>query len=240
MSMAKEQKKLAIFDIDGTIFRSSLVIELIKGLVKAGVFPKAALRETEEEYLAWVNRKGAYEAYINKVVKIYTKYIKGKEFSKVERVAKSVIACQKDRNYRFTGNLIKELKEKKYLLAAISGSPSYIVEEYAKKIGFDFFFGTQLEIKKGKFTGKILNLGSAFHKDVILNKILKNHPRINLKESIAVGDTEGDIQILSKVGRPIAFNPNLQLAKYAKKKNWEIVVERKDVLYKLGNFEFFT
>jgi phosphoserine phosphatase len=37
------------------------------------------------------------------------------------------------------------------------------------------------------------------------------------------------------VGKPIAFNPNLHLAKIAKKRNWSIVVERKDAIYKLNN-----
>jgi len=32
-------KKLAIFDIDGTIFRSSLTIELLESLIEEGVFP---------------------------------------------------------------------------------------------------------------------------------------------------------------------------------------------------------
>ena len=67
--------RLAIIDIDGTIFRSSLVIELCHGLVKAGVFPRASIKEIQKEYLAWLNRKGGYEAYINKVVKIYIKHI---------------------------------------------------------------------------------------------------------------------------------------------------------------------
>ena len=66
---------------------------------------------------------------------------------------------------------------------------------------------------------------------------MKKYPGADLKKSLAVGDTESDIEMLSAVGRPIAFNPNLQLAKYAQDQKWEIVVERKDVVYKLGDFE---
>jgi phosphoserine phosphatase len=39
--------------------------------------------------------------------------------------------------------------------------------------------------------------------------------------------------MLELVERPIAFNPNKKLCAHAKKKGWEIVVERKDVIYKL-------
>lgn len=234
-----KQTKLAVFDIDGTIFRSSLVIELSHALVDAKVFPSAARREIAKEYLAWLDRKGTYEAYIDKVVKIYVKYIKGLRFNRVKRVAEDVISYQRDRVYRFTRDLIKRLKKQDYLLVAISGSPSYIVERYAKTIGFNLFFGTELEIKDGKFTGKVTSLDSAFNKAKIVKSVASRH-RINLKQSIAVGDTEGDVPMLSVVGHPVAFNPNNNLAKIAKKKNWRIVAERKDVIYEINNFNFLN
>jgi len=229
--------KLAIFDIDGTIFRSSLVIELARALVRHKIFPKHAEREVQKEYLAWLDRKGSYADYINKVVKIYIKYIAGKSSRTVHAVARLVIKNQKNRVYRFTRDLIKRLKNQKYSLIAISGSPSYIVKEYAHAIGFNKFFGTELEVKKGLFTGKILNVDSAFHKAIIVRELVK-HQRFNLKQSIAIGDTESDIEMLSMVGKPIAFNPNFQLAKIAKARKWKMVVERKDVIYEITDFRF--
>lgn len=188
--------------------------------------------------MAWLNRKGTYEAYINKVVKIYVKHIGGKSFAKVNAIARKIIAFQKDRTYRYTRDLIKKLKKENYLLVAISGSPSYIVEGYARAIGFNEFFGTELEIIGGKFTGKVKNLDSAFKKAKLVLEIKKQYPNISLKESVAVGDTEGDIEMLELVGKPVAFNPNLELAKHAKRKNWKVLVERKDVIYKVRDFIF--
>jgi phosphoserine phosphatase len=150
-----------------------LVIQLCQALVVAGIFPKTSQTEIEKEYLAWLNRKGSYEAYINKVVKIYIKYIKGKQFSQVKRVADRVIFLQKDRTYRFTRNLIKKLKKQGYFLVAVSGSPDYIVEAYAKAIGFNACFGTQLEVINNKFTGKVVNLDSAFNKAGVILGLVK-------------------------------------------------------------------
>ena len=235
--MSKKKVKLAVFDVDGTIFRSSLVIELSHELVERGIFPKIAKKEIEKEYLAWVNRKGSYEAYINKVVKIYIKHIAGKHFALVQKAARHVISEQKDKVYRFTRDFIKILKQQNYFLVAISGSPSYIVEEYAKAIGFNLFFGTELKVKKGIFTGEVLNLDSAYKKAKIV-KNLASELKANLKECIAVGDTEGDVEMLSLVGKPIAFNPNYHLAKIAKIKKWRTIVERKDVIYEINNLKF--
>ncbi len=40
-------KPIAVFDLDGTFVRSSLLIELIRGLVISEVFPKLAEQEIE-------------------------------------------------------------------------------------------------------------------------------------------------------------------------------------------------
>lgn len=234
--MKQRQTKLAVFDIDGTIFRSSLVIALTQELVAEKIFPSSAAKDIAKDYLAWVNRKGTYEAYIDRVVKIYLKHIQGKSFKQVKNIAKKVIKYHKDRVYRYTRDLIKKLKKQNYFLLAISGSPSLIVEEYARTIGFNKFFGTEIEVIDGKFTAN-LNAKSAYHKSEIVKQLAKDL-NLDLKKSIAIGDTEGDIQMLSLVGKPIAFNPNARLAKVAKKQNWEIVVERKDVIFKINKLEF--
>ena len=56
---------------------------------------------------------------------------------------------------------------------------------------------------------------------------------LTLAGSIGVGDSESDIAFLKLVERPICFNPNNKLYKYAKSHKWEVVVERKDVVYHL-------
>lgn len=231
--------RLAIFDIDGTIFRSSLVIELARALVRHKIFPSSAEREVQKEYLAWLDRKGSYSNYIQKVVQIYIKYIPGKSSKKIYRVAREVVRHQKNRTYRFTRELIKSLKKWKYFLIAISGSPVYIVKEYARATGFHAYFGTEIEMKNGKFTNKVLSLDAAYNKkQVLMDFLTSKNIKVDWKNSTAVGDTEADISILQLVGKPIAFNPNHQLARIAKRRSWEIVVERKDVIYKITNVQF--
>lgn len=230
--------KLAIFDIDGTIFRSSLLIELINGLVENGIFTKVALKEIQKEYIAWLDRKGTYDEYIKKVIAIHLKYIGEKNIVEVEAIARDTVEFLKNRTYRFTLKLIKELKKKKYFLITISGSPTYMVSDYAKILGFQASFGSEYEVRNGKFTGKILNLETFYKKDLVLKNFVKQKGlNVDWKNSIAVGDTESDASMLSLVGKPIAFNPNTGLLKIAQKKKWRIVVERKDVIYELGKFK---
>lgn len=237
----KQIKKIAVFDIDGTIFRSSLTIALINGLVEEGIFPQKAQREVEKDYLAWLDRKGTYDQYLAQVVNIYYRYITGCTVRDVNRVIKKVIAWEKDRVYVFTRDLVKKLKKQGYFLLTISGSPTYIVSHFAHYMGFDAHYGSMLEIKSGKFIGREANRDAFHNKRKVLKHFLAAAPfRVDLKKSIAVGDSSGDISMLKLVGHPIAFNPDNILARHASKKKWEIVVERKNVIYKIKSHAFLN
>nr|MBI5455520.1 HAD family phosphatase [Candidatus Levybacteria bacterium] len=229
--------KLAVFDIDGTIFRSSLIIELVNLLVEKQVFPKGLNKEIEEDYIAWANRQGSYDNYISKVVEAYIKYIKGTKESVVRQTAREIIEYQKNKVYIFTRELLKRLKSENYYLLAISGAPEIIVAEFAKTLGFDKYYGARYEVISGKFSGQIVN-DTAWNKHEILSQFVKDNKQFNLKDAVGVGDSEIDITFLDIVGNPIAFNPDFKLATYAKKKKCRIVVERKNVVYDIKDFDF--
>jgi HAD superfamily hydrolase (TIGR01490 family) len=229
-------RKIAVFDVDGTIFRSSLVVELVNGFVERGIFPHIAEKELNKDYIAWLNRTGSFENYIKKVVDIFKKHIGGSEEKLTKKTLKEIVKSQKDHTYVFTRELIKRLKKENYFLIAISGSPVFSVEEFAKKWGFDRYFGSVYEVKKGKFTGKILN-DPAWLKHEVLSNFLKENKKFGLKGSVGVGDSEIDISFLKLVDNPIAFNPDIKLAKYAKANKWRIIIERKNVIYELSDYK---
>lgn len=233
----KTVRKIAFFDIDGTIFRSSLLIELINELVEKRIFPKRAGEEIKAKKIAWLDRVGKYDDYLQKVVEIHLKYIKGCRVEDVRRAVLDVMYFEKDRVYRFTRDLIKKLKKDGYFLAAISGSPIYMVQEFAEYMGFDKAFGQIIGVENKIFTGDIANENFLNKEKTIKEFLGENNIQIDSKNSIAVGDTDNDIPMLKLVGRPIAFNPNRSFAEFAKKAGWEIVVERKDSIYKIKEFE---
>jgi phosphoserine phosphatase len=37
--------------------------------------------------------------------------------------------------------------------------------------------------------------------------------------------------------KPIAFNPNSNLERVARRRRWKIIVEKKDVIYDIGHFK---
>ena len=237
--------KLAIFDIDGTIFRSSLIIELFNELVRRGVYPLRAKMEVERDYLQWLNRKGHYNDYLMKLVRVFYRNIAGCSVRQIEPAVKTVVTWQKDRVHRYPRQLLKDLRKKGYFILVISNSPEPVVKRFATTMGFDAALGHKLEIIDGVYTGhSILNgvvqPGMAWmDKIAILHQfITDNNMRVDLSHSVMIGDSEGDLPLLSHVGIPIAFNPSLLLARIAKRRGWRMVVERKDAVYRIKDAEF--
>ncbi|MDO8664628.1 MAG: HAD family phosphatase [Candidatus Liptonbacteria bacterium] len=228
-----KKRKVAVFDIDGTVFRSSLLIELVETLIQNGIFSLNARKEYAKEYEQWLDRKDSYEKYINAVIGVFDKNIKGLREKDLESAVKKIISSRRNRLYRYTRNLIADLKKKDYYLLAISHSPMYVVGRFARKLGFDKVYGLLLETDvKKHLTGKHIYKDLILDKAKILERAVEKE-NLTLKGSVGVGDTESDISFLKMVDNPICFNPNSALYRVAKKNGWHIVAERKDVIYKI-------
>jgi HAD superfamily hydrolase (TIGR01490 family) len=225
-------KKFAVFDIDGTIFRSSLLIELVERMIDEGLFPQKVRAVYNEEYQRWADRRGSYDDYIKKVVDAYIAHIKGVPLADAMKVAERLMLFHKNRVYRYTRDLVEKLKSTHFLLA-ISHSPYHVVEPFCREWGFQKIYAMLYDLDdKEVFTGTVEHESFMKQKGKVLERAI-NMEGLATKGSVGVGDSESDIPMLKMVDRPIAFNPNTKLYQTAKRSRWEIVVERKDMIYKL-------
>jgi len=231
MAQTSKKQKVAIFDIDGTLFRSSLLVELVDELVKQKLIKESATTEYTRAYKKWHDRKGSYDDYIMAVVAVFNKHIKGVHYGDFMSAVKIVAALYRNRTYVYTRELAAKLKKKGYFLLAISGSPKAVLDIFCKPYGFDKVYGAIYEIgPSDRFTGEMVGEHILTNKANILQRALQKET-ITLKGSVGVGDTESDIAFLEMVDNPICFNPNKKLYKHAGRMKWEVVVERKDVIY---------
>lgn len=224
-------QKVAFFDIDGTLFRSSLLIELVEECIRRGVFPASVHDAYAEEYMSWTHREGTYEEYVDAVVEAFVQHIKGVHYGDFADIGKEVVNEHGRKVYRYTRDLIQDLKSKGYYIVAISKSPKVILDEFCALHGFDKVYGSIFEIgPRDLFTGNVLEIDFLNDKSRIVERVFAKE-NLSREGSIGVGDTESDIPLLESVETPICFNPNMALYTYAQKKGWPVVVERKDVVY---------
>jgi len=231
-----KKKKLAIFDVDGTIFRKNLHFELIDELSWRGVFSRTARKTLVRIYARWLDHQGTYEEYRQKIVSIYAKELRGCSQKDIVEASRKVADFNKDRVYIFARDLIAKLRKENYTIIAVSGSPIEVIKEYNKYLKFDEVFGSVYETSgEGTYTGKAI-FEPVRHKGHLVGQYIAEYG-LTLQKSYGIGDTESDISFLKMVQRPIAFNPNLNLERVARRRGWKIIVEKKDVIYDITNFK---
>jgi HAD superfamily hydrolase (TIGR01490 family) len=228
-----EKRRVAVFDVDGTIFRSSLLIQIVDKLIERDAFPKETQKVYEKQRQKWLDREGDYEEYIMAVVAAFRSHLKGVHYAELVEAAEDLVDEQWKRTYRYTRDLIADLKGRGYFLLAVSHSPKTVLDKFCPKIGFDKAYGIVYDIGPQElFTGGIAEEHLIMNKANILKRAIEKED-LTLAHSVGVGDTETDVPFLEMVAKPICFNPNAKLYRYAKRMKWDVVVERKDVIYEL-------
>jgi phosphoserine phosphatase len=119
-----------------------------------------------------------------------------------------------------------------FKVALISGGFTYFTNILKERLGFDYAFGNELEIRNGKLTGRVKGkIIDARRKAEVMDEICEREG-ITRDEVVAVGDGSNDRIMLANAGLGIAFN-----AKEILKKVADGAITRdhmKGVLYCLG------
>lgn len=225
----------AFFDIDGTLYRDSLMIEHFKKLLKYEVIdPALWYGHVEKTYNMWKKRRGNYEDYMEELADIYVNAIKNLNKNDTAFITKQVIELKWESVYMFTRSRIEYHLQQGHHVFFISGSPDYLVEAMAEKYKATECMGTKyLTDDKGNFTGEIIRMWDADSKKIAIKELTKKY-NIDLSQSYAYGDTNGDYTMLCSVGHGYAINPTHELlGRLTDADHVRIIVERKDVIYEL-------
>lgn len=229
----------AFFDIDGTIFRNSLMIEHFKKLNKYEVInPAIWYTKVKDVYEEWEKRYGDFEHYLEVLAGVYLQELKGVNKAYIEFIASQTINLNGDMVYKYSRDQIEWHKKQGHKVFFISGSPDFLVSKMAEKYGATEYKGTIYKVdENNKFTGEIVRMWDSESKQRVLNELIQKY-NVDLDNSYAYGDTTGDLSMLKLVGNPVAINPNkpLFLAIREDKELSEkisIIVERKNIIYKL-------
>lgn len=229
----------AFFDIDGTLYRDSLLIEHFRKLIKYELIDEGEWSDhLQTTYNNWDKRQGNYDDYMYEISDQYVSAIVGLKKSDIDFASRQVIKLKADRVYKYTRSRIKWHKEQGHKVIFISGSPDYLVQRMAEKYDVDDNMGSNYIVEDEKMTGKVIPMWDSKSKDKAMDIFIKKYD-IDMSKSFAYGDTNGDISMLKRVGNPIAINPTRELLTYMSsdlflRENAKVMVERKDVIYQLS------
>ena len=181
--------KLIIFDIDGTITRHVSSWRLIHE--KLNIWDDMAIKY-QKRFLAG---KISYKRFCELDAACW----KALPETKIANLFRPI------RYTKNAKNSIKKLKKLGFILAAVSTGLQYIGEGIRDELSLDYLLTNRLLAKKGVLTGKV-SVNIIHGKKGKAVKDIQSLFKVMPRETICIGDNEGDISLIRDAGYGIAFN----------------------------------
>ena len=213
--MYRRMRRLICFDMDSTLIQTECIDELAE---RAGVGDKVK-EITERAMRGEIDFK---ESFTERVA-----LLKGLDVSVMQEIAENLpITEGADR-------LMSILKRCGYKIAILSGGFTYFGEYLQRRYGIDYVYANELEVgEDGKLTGRYVGEIVDGHRKAELLKLIAQVEKVNLAQTIAVGDGANDLPMLSEAGLGIAFHAKPRVVANARQSSNTIGLD--GVLYFLG------
>ena len=214
-NMFRRMRRLICFDMDSTLVQTECINELA---ARAGVGAEVAAI-TESAMRGEIDFK---ESFRRRVA-----LLKGLDASVMQEIAENMPITEG------VDRLMEVLKRAGYKIAILSGGFTYFGEYIQRKYGIDYVYANELEIgDDGLLTGRYVGDIVDGRRKADLLKLIAQMEKVNLEQTIAVGDGANDLPMLSAAGLGIAFHAKPRVAESARQSINTIGLD--GVLYFLG------
>lgn len=213
--MFRRMRRLICFDMDSTLIQTECIDELAE---RAGVGDQVKAI-TERAMRGEIDFK---QSFTERVA-----LLKGLDVSVMQDIAEHMPITEG------TDRLMYILKTSGYKIAILSGGFTYFGEYLQRRYNIDYVYANELEIgEDGKLTGRYVGEIVDGRRKAELLKLIAQVEKINLAQTIAVGDGANDLPMLSEAGLGIAFHAKPRVVANAKQSINTIGLD--GVLYFLG------
>jgi putative phosphoserine phosphatase/1-acylglycerol-3-phosphate O-acyltransferase len=118
--------------------------------------------------------------------------------------------------------LVSAHQEMGHTLAVVSSATRYQTGPVARDLGIGHVACTQLEVYKGRFTGRVIKPTCYGEGKAEAVRTLAHDHDLDLTKSYFYSDSHDDLPPLEIVGKPRPLNPNRRLAQVAKERDWPV------------------
>ena len=214
-NMFRRMRRLICFDMDSTLIQTECIDELA---IRAGVGDKVK-EITERAMRGEIDFKESFKERVA--------LLKGLDVSVMQDIAEKLPITEG------VDRLMAVLKRYGYKIAILSGGFTFFGEYLQRKYGIDYMYANELEIDdNGKLTGNYVGEIVDGHRKAELLKLIAQVEKVNLAQTIAVGDGANDLPMISEAGLGIAFHAKPRVQANAKQSINTIGLD--GVLYFLG------
>ena len=198
-NMFRRMRRLICFDMDSTLIQTECIDELA---MRAGGGDKVK-EITERAMRGEIDFKESFKERVA--------LLKGLDVSVMKDIAENLPITEG------VDRLMEVLKRYGYKIAILSGGFTYFGEYLQRKYGIDYMYANELEVdENGKLTGNYVGEIVDGHRKAELLKLIAQVEKVNLAQTIAVGDGANDLPMISEAGLGIAFHAKPRVVANAK------------------------
>ena len=187
-NMYRRMRRLICFDMDSTLIQTECIDELAE---RAGVGEQVRAI-TESAMRGEIDFK---ESFTQRVA-----LLKGLDVSVMQEIAETMPITEGVERLMFV------LKRYGYKIAILSGGFTFFGEYLQKKFGIDYVYANELEVEDGKLTGRYVGDVVDGKRKAELLRLIAQVEKVDIAQTIAVGDGANDLPMLSLAGLGIAFH----------------------------------
>jgi HAD superfamily hydrolase (TIGR01490 family) len=128
--------------------------------------------------------------------------------------------------------LVRDHQERRHLVALVSGTFSPWLELVAQRLDIPHAIGTPLEVRAGRYTGRILpplcqgpGKPARIHAYLAKQGLGAMGMALDWQASFGYADSGTDVDLLGELGTPVAVYPDRDLLGHARAQGWEVIGE---------------
>lgn len=213
-SMYRRMRRLICFDMDSTLIQTEVIDELA---MRAGV---------GDEVKAITESAMRGEIDFSESFKQRVKLLEGLDVSVMQDIAENLPITEG------LERLMRVLKRVGFKTAILSGGFSYFGNYLKERYGFDYSYANKLEIVDGKLTGNYLGDIVDGKRKADLLTLISKVEKIDIRQTVAVGDGANDLPMLGLAGLGIAFHAKPKVIQNAEQSLSTVGID--GILYFLG------
>ena len=209
----------ALFDFDGTLIAGYSAVAFLQEQVRRGNLSPRELMELISAMASFGLGNLGFSAMMIAASQFLRGIHEDSYASFGEELFRSHIARQ---IYPEARALVEAHRKKGHTIAIISSATSYQVMPSARELGIEHVLCTRLEVEKGYFTGAVVQPTCFGEGKVTAAESLAAEHGVDLERSFFYSDSDDDIQLLERVGKPRPLNPNSKLTMIAESRGWPV------------------
>ena len=212
----------AFFDLDKTIIATSSVIAFGGPFYREGLIAKRTIARGIYAQFVYM-LVGADESKMERMRESMLRLTRGWEQARIRAIVEDTLeATLSPIIYAEALELIAQHNAEGRTTVIISSSPIEVVEPLARHLGVDGVIATRAEVdESGRYTGELEFYAYGPHKAEAIRE-LALRDGLDLAASYAYSDSITDLPMLEMVGHPVVVNPDRELARVARTREWEV------------------